>query len=128
MSMSDRDGTSCAIRNQHNNRCHFPYHLPLLLPLTPKKKDLTLLKWTGTCGEPFLRGSCESSKSRSKRLSCTLNVTHRKTLASKRSPEATSSSSCASRHHEVELPTHILEQRVQQEKGMLGLEGAKPGG
>lgn len=68
MSMSDRDGTSCAIRNQHINRCHFPYHLPLLLLLTPKKKDLTVLKWRGTCGEPFLRGSCESSKSRSKRL------------------------------------------------------------
>lgn len=61
-------------------------------------------------------------------MSCTLNVTYRKTLASKRSPEATSNSNCASRHQEVELPMHILEQRVQPEKGMLGLEGAKPRG
>jgi len=67
-----------------------------------------------------------SRRSHSKRQSFTLKITDKKSLASKKSPEATSSSHRASHHQEVELPVHILEQRGQPEKGMLWLEGAKP--
>lgn len=84
-----------------------------------------MLKWKGVCGEPFMRAGGVTARDQ---RNCTLNITYRKTLASKRSLEATSDSNCASGHQEVELPMHILEQGVQPETGMLGLEGAKPRG
>lgn len=125
--MAGRDWRSCIIRNQHLNRCPFSCNLPFLSlpPVTCEKKELVLLQWRGICGEPFMRAGSLTARGQ---RNCTWNVTYRKTLASKRSLEATSDSNCASWHQEVELPMHILEQGVQPETGMLGLEGAKPRG